>query len=252
LVRLVATLGPGVIDGAVDLGVETIKHHSTSAFYTGLERGKLSTAVSSRVFTLRRGEGFGPVMHRQSTLIAAGFDFVARAKIGRETPILSTLPPVRFATLIAGPIATLLSGAALHLDGPFESHAFMKACERAGRAHLIAPALTGEDFVRAGITKALASLMLLSHMPLGRPLALPAPLVADCPVTDLYALDERAAIAEERRGGIAQPPAHEAHHIAFENTKILAAKALTDSTGQVRLSGAAVTEVSRSPGVSSI
>ncbi len=242
-VRLVATLGPGVIDGAVDLGVETIKHHSTSAFYTGLERGKLSTTASSRVFTLRRGEGFGPVMHRQSTLIAAGFDFVARAKIGRETPILTTFPPVRFATLVAGPIATLLSGAALHLDGPFDAQAFLKACHRAGRAHLIAPALTGDDFIRAGMTKDLASLVLLSQMPSGSNMVLPAPLAAECPVTDLYAFDERAAIAEERRGGIAQYPAHETHHIAFENTKILAVRDLASASGEITFTGAAVTEV---------
>jgi len=117
-IRLVATLGPQDIDGAVDFGCEAIKRHSTSAFYTGLERGKLSNTASAKIFTLRRGDEFGPVMHRQSTLIAAGFDFVARAKIGRETPILSLFPPIRFATLVAGPIATLLSGAALHLDGP--------------------------------------------------------------------------------------------------------------------------------------
>ena len=98
-------------------------------------------------------------MHKQITLIAAGLDFVARAKIGRETPIFSTLPPMRFASLVAGPVSALLSGAALHFDGPFDAAAFFKACERAGHAHLIAPALFGQDFVQTGATRTLRASM---------------------------------------------------------------------------------------------
>ncbi len=241
-VRLVATLGPGELDGAVDLSIEAIKHHSTSAFYTGLERGKLFSTASAKIFTLRRDENFGPIMHRQSTLIAAGFDFVARAKIGRDTSILSTLPPIRFASLVAGPIATLLSGAALHMDGPFESEAFLKACDRAGRAHLIAPSMFGPDFIRAGVTKNLASLTLVSNLKTGATPALLQPLAADCPIVDLYAVEEMALIAEERRGGLAQPPAREAHYIGFENAKILAVRSAINASGGLIFSGAAVTD----------
>ncbi len=243
-VRLVATLGPGEIDGAVDFGSEAIKNHSTSAFYTGFERSKLSSTAAARIFTLNRGVDFTPVVHRQSTLIAAGFDFVARAKIGRETPILSTLPPVRFASLVTGPIATLLSGAALHIDGPFQSEAFLKACDRAGRAHLIAPAIFAQDFLRSGITRNLASLTLLSNMRLDAPIDLPAALSGECPLNDLYAFEETAAVTEERRGALAQPPAYEAHYISFENAKILAIKNATNASGGIDLSGAAVSTAS--------
>jgi len=241
-VRFVATLGPGELDGAVDLSSEAIKRHSSSAFYTGIERGRLSTAASARIFTLRRGEDIAPVMHRQSTLIAAGFDFVARAKVGRDTAVLSTFPPVRFASLVAGPIATLLSGAALYLDGPFDSDAFLKTCGRAGRAHLVVPALFGPEFAASGITKNLASLTLLSQIFSGEPPVLPPPLNAACPLIDLYTAGETAAIAEERRHGFAQPPAHESHYIGFENSKILAVKALSPSSGASIFSGAAVTD----------
>ncbi len=241
-IRLVATLGPGEMDGAVNLGSDAIKRHSASSFYTGFERGKPSTTALAKIFTLPRGDGATPVMHKQSTLIAAGFDFVARAKIGRETPIFSTLPPVRFASLVAGPVSTLLSGAALHFDGPFEAAAFLKACERAGRAHLIVPALFGQDFVQTGATKNLASLTLVSQMRSGDSLALPAMLASDCPLVDLYAFDEIAAVAEPRRSGMAQQPAQDAHHIGFENTKILAVKGQPGRTGGLSLSGAAVSE----------
>ncbi len=241
-IRLVATLGPGEMDGAVDLGSDAIKRHSASAFYVGFERGRPSTTASAKIFTLNRGEPSTPVMHKQSTLIAAGFDFVAHAKIGRETPILSTLPPVRFATLVAGPVASLLSGTALHFDGPFDAKAFLKACERAGRAHLIAPALFGSDAVRAGITDDLASLTLVSHMRLAGPPALPQALATPCAVIDLYGFDETAAVPEQRRGGLAQHPAQDAHYIGFENTKILAVKGQTAASGGISLSGAAVTQ----------
>jgi acyl-CoA synthetase (AMP-forming)/AMP-acid ligase II len=239
-VRLVATLGPGEIDGAVDLSCEAIKQHSSSAFYTGLERGKLSNTASVRIFTLSRGIEPKPVLHRQSTLIAAGFDFVARAKIGRETPILTTFPPTRFATLVAGPIATLLSGAALHIDGPFESEFFLKACDRAGRAHLIAPAAFGPEFVKSGITENLASLTLLSNIQIDAPADMLAPLSAACQVNDLYAFEETAAVTEERRGALAQLPARESHYIGFENAKILAVQNAADPEGKITLSGAAV------------
>jgi hypothetical protein len=175
-------------------------------------------------------------------LIAAGFDFVARAKIGRDTSILSTLPPIRFASLVAGPIATLLSGAALHMDGPFESEAFLKACDRAGRAHLIAPSVFGPDFIKAGVTKNLASLTLVSNLKTGATPAQLQPLAADCPIVDLYAVEETALIAEERRGGLAQPPAREAHYIGFENAKILAVRSAINASGGLIFSGAAVTD----------
>jgi acyl-CoA synthetase (AMP-forming)/AMP-acid ligase II len=241
-IRLVATLGPDEMDGAVDFGSDAIKRHSASAFYTGYERGKPSTTASAKIFTLRRGEKSTPVMHKQSTLIAAGFDFVAHAKIGRDTPIFSTLPPVRFASLVAGPVAALLSGAALHFDGPFEAKAFLKACERAGRAHLIAPALFGTDFAQAGVTRNLASLTLVSQMRVAGPLALPDALAAECALIDLYAFDEIAAVPEQRLGSMAQQPAQGAHHIGFENTKILAVKGQIAASGGIGLSGAAVTE----------
>jgi hypothetical protein len=181
-------------------------------------------------------------MHRQGTLIAAGFDFVAQAKIGRETPIVSTLPPVRFASLVAGPVAALLLGAALHLDGPFEAQAFLKSCERAGRAHLIAPALFGADFAQAGVTKNLASLTLVSQMRLAGPLTLPDALAAECALIDLYAFDEIAAVPEQRLGGMARQPAQDAHHIGFENTKILAVKGQRAASGGIDLLGAAVSD----------
>jgi hypothetical protein len=71
---------------------------------------------------------------------------------------------------------------------------------------------------------------------------MPAALSAECPIIDLYAFGETAAVAEERRSALAQPPAYEAHYISFENAKILAVKNATRASGENGLSGAAVTD----------
>ncbi len=240
-VRLVATLGPDQMDGAVDLSPGVIKQHSTSAFYTGLERGKPSATASARIFTFVR-QSLTPIVHRQSTLIAAAFDFVNRAKVGRETAILSTVPPVRFAPLVAGPVSTLLSGAALHLHGPFDAEILLTELDRVGHAHLIAPAACGRDFAQAGFS-GLASLTLISRLSASGVIQLPDTLTARSPLIDLYAFDEYAAVAELRIGGIAQQPASDPHYIGFENAKILAVRGLKTPAG-LDLSGAAITEPS--------
>jgi len=240
-IRLVATLGPEAMDGAVDFGPEVIRRYNPSASPVSIERGKPSATSLSHIFTLRRGEGFAPIMHKQGTLIAAGFDFVNRAKIGRETAILSTLPPTRFATLVAGPVATLLSGAALYLQGPFASAEFFNLLGRAGEAHVIVPAATAAAFNEATKDEKLASLTLVSNLQ-ARDLQLPEePIDAQWPVIDLYAMDEIAAIPEPRRNGRAQRPAEEVHYIGFEKMQIPAVRALKTTSGGLDLSGTAVT-----------
>ncbi len=102
-VRLVATLGPTEIDGAVDLSLGAMLKYAAQHPDFGLERGK-PLPEPPPVITYDRNRA-RPVHHRQAALIAAGLDFVARARIGRVTPILSTLAPVSAAGFIAGPCA---------------------------------------------------------------------------------------------------------------------------------------------------
>jgi len=97
--------------------------------------------------------------------------------------------------------------------------------------------------VQTGITNALASLTLMSNIQADALPVLPTPLAADCAIVDLYAFGETAAVAEERRGGIVIPPAHEAHYISFESAKILAVRTMMTGAGGFGFSGAAVTEL---------
>jgi len=240
-IRFVATLGPEAIDGAVDFGPEVIRRYNPSAAPVSIERGKPSESAAAHIFTLRRGEGFSPIMHKQATLIAAGFDFVNRAKIGRETAILSTLPPTRFATLVAGPVATLLSGAALYMQGPFTSPEFFSLLSRAGEAHVIVPAAFASAFNEATKDERLASLTLLSNLQTRDPVIPEDNIEAQWPIIDLYSMDEIAAIPEPRRNGRAQRPAEDVHYIGFEKMQIAAVRAMATPSGGLDLSGTAVT-----------
>ena len=105
------------------------------------------------------------VVHRQQTLVAAALDLVTRARIGMRLPIVATIAPVTFAGLVAGPVAALLAGAPLLLHGPFAAAGFTALLERAGPAHLVAPAAMLPALRRAGLLDAetLASLILVSR-----------------------------------------------------------------------------------------
>ncbi len=150
--------------------------------------------------------------------MAAGLDFVARAKIGRATPILSTLPPTSFAGLVAGPFAALLSGAMLHLHGPFAADDFLKTRDRAGHAHLVVPAAIAPDLESAAILEGLASTVLLSRLSAEAGFTSPPSFASPCPLVDLYAIDETAAVAEPRRGASAAQPAPEPHFVGLRRS----------------------------------
>ena len=236
-IRLLATLGPGEVDGAVDLSAASVLRYAATHRDDGLERGKPAPAPP-QIITLDRRR-LKPVAHAQTTLMAAGLDFVARAEIGRATPILSTLPPTSFAGLVAGPFAALLSGATLHLHGPFAADDFLKTRDRAGHAHLVVPAAIAPDLVGAAILEGLASMVLVSRLSADAGFTSPPPFVCPCPLVDLYAIDEAAAVAEPRRGARAAQPAPEPHFIGFDEARVLTIERAADHALVFR--GAAVT-----------
>lgn len=238
-IRLLATLGPQEMDGAVDLGTAAVLRYAATHPDIAIDRGGPTPVEPPRIITFDRAQR-KPIFHHQATLMAAGLDFVARAKIGRETPILSTLPPVTFAGLIAGPLAALLSGATLHLDGPFDARTFLKRRDDAGPAHLVIPAAVAAEFSRAGLFEGLASAVLVSRLSAAAPFAPPEPLASPCPMIDLYAIDETVAVAELRRAGTPLPPAAEAHHVGFEDGRILTVEACPHIGRPLACRGAAV------------
>ncbi len=237
-IRLVANFGPEEHDGAIGISPGAILQYAAQHPDLGLERGKPLPAEPPPLITLDRHSA-RPVLHRQATLITAGLDFVARARIGRVTPILTTLPPVSCAGFVAGPCAALLSGATLHLHGPFSEEDFLAARNQAESAHLILPVALASDF--AGIFDGLASAVLVSRLAGGESFTPPPALDAPCPIVDLYAIDESSVIAEPRRNSVPVPPALEPHFIGFEESRILTVEQADEANGRLSFRGAAVT-----------
>lgn len=237
-IRLVASLGPQEMDGAVDLSTKAILRHAAGQVEATLERGRPAPAAP-RIITFDRLRK-RPVIHAQSTLMAAGLDFVARASIGRETPIVSTLPPTSFAALVTGPLAALLSGAPLYLEGPFEAGTFVKRLDAVENAHLVIPAAVAADFVRAQLFKRLASAVLVSRLSASDAFMPLEHLSSPCPIVDLYAIDEIAAIGELRRAGAAVAPASAPHYVGFDDARILTVEAVSQPGQPLACRGAAV------------
>jgi acyl-CoA synthetase (AMP-forming)/AMP-acid ligase II len=81
-----------------------------------------------------------PAYFNQRRLLAAALDVATQARIGTQQPILSTLSPISFAGLVAGPLAALLAGTQLVLHAPFERAALVADLGKLAPCHLLAPA----------------------------------------------------------------------------------------------------------------
>jgi acyl-CoA synthetase (AMP-forming)/AMP-acid ligase II len=143
-IRFVATLGPTRADGAIDFAPEGLRT-------TDATRSPAAAEIRPRIGTLT--EQREPVFHEQSALLAAALDLVGKAEIAAGAHLLSTLAPASFASLVTGPVATLLSGASLTLLGPFEAASFLTLLDRHGPSHCIVPAAILPNLAEAGLLR---------------------------------------------------------------------------------------------------
>ncbi|MBV8849873.1 MAG: AMP-binding protein, partial [Methylobacteriaceae bacterium] len=177
-VRFVATLGPGQADGAIDLSPESLPSSDAKLPHIGDNRPRVGTLNSD-------GEA---LFHEQSALLAAALDLVGKAGIAANAHILTTLAPASFAGFVAGPVASLLSGAPLTLFGPFEAASFLAALDTAKGCHCVCPAPILPDLKRAG---------LLRHGVLASAIAIARDeqrldLEIDCPLIEVRVLSENS------------------------------------------------------------
>lgn len=206
---------------------------------------------------LRKGEIItfddegAPCVHSQRTLAAAALDFVTRAGILARSPILSTLAPARFAGLVAGPLAALVSGAPLVLHGPFNAAALVQLVESLGPSHLIAPGALLAPLAQSGLLDGprLASVTLLERCATGIGIeAHQRPVLPDRSgplrgpmLIDLLAIGEQAAIAQARqRDGAPAPMGAAAHALSLDGASIVAVDFQRLPNAHIALSGAAV------------
>ncbi len=140
IIRFVGTLGPGTADGAIDLNPASL-HSDDSRPSVPDKRPRIGTLNF-------QGE---PILHEQSALLAAALDLVGKAEIAAASHLVSSLAPASFASLIAGPVASLLSGAPLTLFGPFDAANFLALLDKMGANHCVVPAEIVGALHRAGL-----------------------------------------------------------------------------------------------------
>ncbi|MDB5508149.1 MAG: putative AMP-dependent synthetase [Hyphomicrobiales bacterium] len=145
-VRVICSLQP--IDGAVMLDMDR-----TGASGWGACNG--SIFLRSVDETLR--------VCAQAELLQAGLDIATQGRIRANEPILSTLSPMSFAGLVAGPIAALLAGAQCALHAPFESTRLSAEFDMLAPCHVVAPARIASLLVEARVIapEACASLIVV-------------------------------------------------------------------------------------------
>jgi acyl-CoA synthetase (AMP-forming)/AMP-acid ligase II len=226
--RMLCSLEGGA-DGAVDL----------NEFATPDYRIDAACARAARLVTFVPG---GALRHTQRTLIAATLDAATRLHLSDDRTLLSTIAPASFAGLVAGPLLALLSGASLHLHGPFLSATLLEDLTTHGPAHLLVPRAVGTLLEEARLLsgRLVASLLLLHRATRADESAI-ALSPAECPVFDLTAFGETCLLVEPRDAhGDALPPAATPHMIEFDGSSILAARR-APGVGALRFEGEAVT-----------
>jgi hypothetical protein len=97
------------------------------------------------------GSGLVIDWRSQTELSAQAIGLVSQLGLSTETPVLATLSPASPAGFVAGVGAALLSGAPLHMFGPFDGAAFREALTGVGPCYLTAPAAALHDFNEAGL-----------------------------------------------------------------------------------------------------
>ena len=239
-IRLVGSLAGGDTDGAVDFSAGTL----------GLQPGIVpadAPAHPARIITLLQdGKAFHPVAHQQRTLVAGALDLVARARLSASTPLLSTIAPLTYAGLAAGPLAMLVCGAALDLHGPFDSARLLAQVAAQPQVQFVVPAALLAAIERSGMLgpDRLGGLVILSRWNKdAADFSPPQAVTSSVPVVDLHAFAENALVAEPRGAdgrarAILDPP----HSINIGGILMLATGASNDANDALGFFGAAVTK----------
>lgn len=144
-IRLIATLGPGTIDGAADMSSAALAaaEPPPPPQERGAQNKKVTIGALSHAGELRFLE--------QGALLANGLGLVAKARVSGAAPLVSLVSPGSTAGLVAGPLASLLSGAPLHFIAPFDAAAFLAHLDMIGPARLVAPRSILPDLNAAGL-----------------------------------------------------------------------------------------------------
>ena len=216
-VRIVATHGPDLVDGASDIGFAALDampdppddpDTAIADWSRDAQPSRDAPVPDSALIATFEGPPTTPVLvtHRQAALLADALSLVEQARINPSKRIVSTLPLVTLAGLVGGPFAAFIGASSLVLHGPFEAKAFLAACDAEPGFHLVGPRALGVAFEEPKLAAGVASLILVSRFPGAHDFVLPPPIACDRPIVDLYAFGEDTLLAQRREGGEARPP----------------------------------------------
>lgn len=146
-IRLLGTLGPVTIDGAMDFSLATLLR-ATPASQGVLNDG---WTPGPRALIGAMDETGAPAFMTQGALLGHGLDLVRRTRCGGPAPVVALSAPGSFGGLAAGPLAALLAGAPIYFLAPFRAAGFLALLDEIGPARLVAPKAILPDLARAGL-----------------------------------------------------------------------------------------------------
>jgi acyl-CoA synthetase (AMP-forming)/AMP-acid ligase II len=145
-VRLLATLGPDTIDGAVDFSARALREqfspqHALRDGWTSGARASVGVADATGAVAFQS----------QGALLGAALGLVRKTRAAATTPVVSLVSPASFGGFVAGPLAALLASAPLAFHAPFDAARFVALLDKLGPVRLVAPRSALPDLSRAGL-----------------------------------------------------------------------------------------------------
>lgn len=159
-VRLVCSLGPTLVDGAVRLDFDLLNRVPSSLF---LQMSSLSSESFPPLITL---ESTGqPVLHTHANLIMGALNFVTRAGLDSRRPLFNLFAPTHLLGMVSGILSSLLSGARLLLLGSFHSERFLAFLDQEAPVQLVVPMVLKPLFEKAQLLRSdkISSLILVNR-----------------------------------------------------------------------------------------
>lgn len=176
-IRLIGSLGPEPIDGAVDFTAPPPEAEEEA----GVDRAIIGKKVTIGALDLSGA----PRFYEQSALLSHSLGLVAKARVSGAAPLVSLVSPATIGGLVAGPLASLLSGAPLHLLSPFDGAGFLAHLDAIGPARLVAPRAILPDLDAAGLLTGGALLACVAVTRRGEALDAFEPPADACPIVEI-------------------------------------------------------------------
>ncbi len=241
-IRFVCAFGSGLPDGVVALDAWEDMEFSKDEARTQSLSGDIALVTFDR-----RDTGLLPLARTHSQLISDALAVSTAARIVRASHLLTTIAAATAMGVVAGMVVPVLTGAHVHLHGPFDSRVLALQLAALEGAHLLIPGalepVLGE--LNEHLAGKIGTPVLLHRWP-PPSTALVSTQPAPMRLVDLHALGETAVISAVRHTGIVRKTvparvAHPAGHVL--RAGIPQFDCMLDQAGQLLVRGFSVPAV---------